>query len=191
MTAIVDGVAIKHGKRKRWSPEKVEAKTAAWEEGQKKKWNKEACECGGTEGNHTFLVGKEDYRIKRMCRGSIAETAAVELVTKKDSDCIRQVLQENEEFERENAKNVKPSLSGKNVAEVMEVNLIEEGKSKAQEPGTPLPKASEYKEIFKRDKEAFEREKEIGRTLRKRRKSRGKIGKKPGKRPKEKLTIRR
>ncbi|KAG5867484.1 hypothetical protein JTB14_037683 [Gonioctena quinquepunctata] len=150
MTATVDGVAIKHGKRKRWSPEKVEAKTAAWEEGQKKKWNKGACECGGTEGKHVFLVSKEDYRIKRMCRGSIAESA----------------LQENEEFESEYANNAKPTLSGKNVEEAMEVNPTE-GKSKVPEAGTPPPPPpNEYEEIFKRDKEAFEREKEIGRTLR-------------------------
>ncbi|KAG5891892.1 hypothetical protein JTB14_021151 [Gonioctena quinquepunctata] len=169
MTATVDGVAIKHGKRKRWSPEKVEAKTAAWEEGQKKKWNKGACECGGTEGKHVFLVSKEDYRIKRMCRGSIAETVTacgMELVTKEDSDCIRQALQENEEFESEYANNAKPTLSGKNVEEAMEVNPTE-GKSKAPEAGTPPPPPpNEYEEIFKRDKEAFEREKEIGRTLR-------------------------
>ncbi|KAG5878859.1 hypothetical protein JTB14_003679 [Gonioctena quinquepunctata] len=74
-----------------------------------------------------------------MCRGSIAETVAVcgiELVTKKDSDCIRQALQENEKFESEYAKNAKPSLSGKNIDEAMEANPIEV-KSKALEPGTP------------------------------------------------------
>ncbi|KAG5881198.1 hypothetical protein JTB14_034977 [Gonioctena quinquepunctata] len=154
MTAIVDGVAIKHGKRKRWSPEKVEAKTAAWEEGQKKKWNKGACECGGTEGKHTFLVGKEDYRIKRMCRGSIAETVAVcgiELVTKKDSDCIRQALQENEEFESDYTKNAKP-----NIDEVMEVNPME-GKSKALEPGSLRKRERNWENTKRKEGKAEEK----------------------------------
>ncbi|KAG5858402.1 hypothetical protein JTB14_029714 [Gonioctena quinquepunctata] len=169
MTSVVDGVAIKREKRKIWSLEQIEVKTAAWEENQKKKSNKGICECGGTEKKLIFLVGKEDYRVKRMCRGSIAETSAVcdiELVSKKDSDCIRQTLQENEQFESEYAKNTEPSLSGKNAEEVMEVNLTEDGKSKALEPGTPI-KASKYKKLFNRDKQAYEREKVKGKKLRK------------------------
>ncbi|KAG5862109.1 hypothetical protein JTB14_028619 [Gonioctena quinquepunctata] len=164
MTAIVDGVAIKHGKRKRWSPEKVEAKTAAWEEGQKKKWNKGACECGGTEGKHAFESAKKTIESKERAGLNAKLQQYVDGAGhKEDSDCIRQALQKNERIESRICKNAKPSLSGKNIDQAMEVNPME-GKSKALESGTSPP--NECEEIFKRDKEAFEREKEIGRTLR-------------------------
>ncbi|KAG5861576.1 hypothetical protein JTB14_026231 [Gonioctena quinquepunctata] len=157
MTAVVEGVTIEHGKRKRWSPEQIQVKTAAWGENQKKKSNKGTCECGGTDRKHIFLIGKEDYRIKRMCRGSIAETTAVcgiELVSKMDSNCIRQALQENEQFESEYAKNMKPSLSGKNAEEVME-----EAYGREVEIGKTLrEKEEKQKKNREKDRETSDRE---------------------------------